>query len=151
MAMYDYGIGGNEVKKDLNDSIANIPSNRTLLIQKLTDEAPATPEATYNLKTMEAVFEKFAPSVKLEHTDEDGGNVKENLSFNNLGDFNADKIKSNSSFLNKLDIEKDQYLKISRQLSSNRALIKALNNPETKIAFMKVLEESINEIDQADK
>lgn len=39
MAIYNYGIGGNEVKVDANESIAEIPSNRTLIVQKLTDEA----------------------------------------------------------------------------------------------------------------
>lgn len=33
MALYDYGIGGNEVRVDANESIAEIPSNRTLLVQ----------------------------------------------------------------------------------------------------------------------
>ena len=47
MAIYDYGIGGNEVNVDANESIADIPSNRTLLVQKLTDEAPVSPEAVY--------------------------------------------------------------------------------------------------------
>ncbi len=149
--MYNYGIGGNEVKVDANESIANISSNKTLLIQKLTDEAPATPEAIYGLDTIEAVFEKFSPSVNLEHTDENGADVKESLNFNNLGDFNVENIKANSSFLNKLDIEKDQYLRISRQLSSNRALMKALSNPETKDTFIKILEESIKEIEQAEQ
>lgn len=37
MAIYNYGIGGNEVKVDANESIAEIPSNRTLIVQKLTD------------------------------------------------------------------------------------------------------------------
>lgn len=44
MALYDYGIGGNEVRVDANESIAEIPSNRTLLVQKLTDDAPSEPE-----------------------------------------------------------------------------------------------------------
>lgn len=43
MAIYNYGIGGNEVKVDANESIAEIPSNRTLIVQKLTDEASAGP------------------------------------------------------------------------------------------------------------
>ena len=60
MAIYDYGIGGNEVNVDANESIADIPSNRTLLVQKLTDEAPASPEAVYGLQTVEDVFEHFA-------------------------------------------------------------------------------------------
>lgn len=53
MAIYNYGIGGNEVKVDANESIAEIPSNRTLIVQKLTDEAPAAPESVYGLETIE--------------------------------------------------------------------------------------------------
>ena len=35
MAIYNYGIGGNEVKVDANESIAEIPSNRTFLTSSL--------------------------------------------------------------------------------------------------------------------
>jgi len=43
MAIYNYGIGGNEVKVDANESIAEIPSNRTLIVQKLYE----TPRCGY--------------------------------------------------------------------------------------------------------
>ena len=65
MAIYNYGIGGNEVKVDANESIAEIPSNRTLIVQKLTDEAPAAPESVYGLETIEDVFQRFEPTVDL--------------------------------------------------------------------------------------
>ena len=51
MALYEYGVGGNEVKIDANEAIAEIPSNRTLLVQKLTDEAALQPEMVYGLET----------------------------------------------------------------------------------------------------
>lgn len=149
--MYNYGIGGNEVKIDASESISDIPSNRTLLVQKLTNEAPVTPQAVYNLKTVEEVFEKFTPKLNLEFQDENGADVKEEMSFKNLGDFGAKSIKENSNFLNKLNIEKEQNMKISRQLSSNRALKKALENPETKQAFISLIEESLKEIESAQK
>ncbi len=149
MAIYNYGIGGNEVKVDANESIADIPSNRTLLVQKLTDDVPVAPEAVYGLQTVEEVFEKFEPTVKLEHKDEEGNDVKESMTFRNLGDFDVKKIKENSSFLQKLDVEKEQNVKIARQLSSNRALLKALENPETRAAIVELLENSINEIEAA--
>lgn len=63
MAIYNYGIGGNEVKVDANESIAEIPSNRTLIVQKLTDEAPAAPESVYGLETIEDVFQRFEPQL----------------------------------------------------------------------------------------
>lgn len=150
MSIYNYGIGGNEVKVDANESIADIPSNRTLLVQKLTNEAPVNPEAVYNLQNTEDVFEHFRPTLQLEHIAEDGSEIKESMVFKNLGDFDAKMIKENSDFLSKIDIEKEQSYKIARQLSSNRALLKALSNPETREAIIEALESSIEEIKQAD-
>ncbi len=149
MSMYNYGIGGNEVKVDAGESIADIPANKTLLIQKLTNEAPVTPEAVYGLQTVEQVFEKFAPNVEVEFQDEQGTDVKEKVSFKNLGDFGSKSIKKNSDFLSKLDIEKEQNTKIIRQLTSNKGLKKALENPETRAAIVQVLEESLKEIENA--
>lgn len=146
MALFNYGIGGNEVKVDANESIADIPSNRTLMVQKLTDEVPTTPECIYGLETVDDVFKRFDPTVDLCHTDAEGNEIKEVMSFKNLGDFGAKKIKENSDFLSKLDIQKEQSVKIARQLTSNRALQKALEDPEKKEAIIEVLEASINEI-----
>ncbi|PKH52839.1 hypothetical protein CXF68_20000 [Tenacibaculum sp. Bg11-29] len=147
MSMYNYGIGGNEVKKDAGEAIADIPSNKTLLIQKLTNEAPVTPEAVYGLQTVEEVFEEFAPNVEVEFQDEQGTDVKEKISFKNLGDFGSKSIKKNSAFLNRLDIEKEQNTKIIRQLTSNKGLKKALENPETRAAIAQVLQDSLSEIE----
>ncbi len=146
MSMYNYGIGGNEVKKDASEAISNIPSNRTLLIQKLTNETPVSPEAIYKLETVEQVFEKFAPKIELEFQDENGSDVKEMMNFKNLGDFNPKAILENSQFLNKLNVEKEQNTKITRQLTSNRALKKALDNPETRAAIIETLESSLEEL-----
>ena len=150
MAIYDYGMGGNEVNVDANESIADIPSNRTLLVQKLTDEAPVSPETVYGLQTVEDVFEHFSPSVNVEMQDDNGEDVLETMRFKNLGDFNADKLKENSDFLSKLDVEKEQNIKIARQLSSNKALLKALANPETRQAILDLLQSSLDEVNNAD-
>lgn len=146
MSIYNYGIGGNEVKIDANESIADIPSNRTLIVQKLTDEAPVAPECVYGLQSVEDVFQRFEPAVDLEYTDAEGNDTKEMMKFSNLGDFDAKKIMASSDFLSKLDIEREQSIKIVRQLTSNRALQKALENPEAKAAIMEVIEASIQEI-----
>ncbi len=149
MAIYNYGIGGNEVKVDANESIADIPSNRTLIVQKLTDEAPSTPESVYGLETIDDVFQRFEPTVDFTHTDAEGNEVKEIMTFKGLGDFDAKKIKENSDFLSKLDIEKEQGIRIIRQLTSNRALQKALENADTKESIIEVLEAAIEEIKAA--
>lgn len=144
--MYNYGVGGNEVKIDANEAIAEIPSNRTLFVQKLTDEAPITPEIEYGLETVEDVFERFKPSVTLGHQDQEGNEIQEVLEFLNLGDFGAKSIKEKSAFLSQLDVKREQLLKMSRQLTTNRALLKAIADPEVKAALIELLETSLQEI-----
>ncbi|MCV6629615.1 MAG: hypothetical protein OIF50_07120 [Flavobacteriaceae bacterium] len=151
MSMYNYGIGGNEIKVDGNESISDIPSNRTLLVQKLTNEPPVSPDGVKGLKNVNEVFAHFAPKVELEFQDENGQDVKEEMRFKNLGDFGAKAIKENSEFLSRLNIEKEQNIKIARQLASNRALIKALSNPDTKEALIELIEASLSEIENANK
>lgn len=146
MALFDYMIGGNEVKVDANESIAEIPSNRTLIVQQLTDEAPVEPECVYGLQTIGDVFERFEPTVQLEHVDAEGNEIKETMTFKGLGDFGAEKIKENSEFLSELDIEREQSIKIARQLASNKALQKVIENPALKDALAEVIEASIQEI-----
>ncbi|WP_459211977.1 hypothetical protein [Aquimarina rhabdastrellae] len=147
--MYNYGIGGNEVKVDASEAIAEIPSNRTLLIQKLTNEPPVSPEGVKGLQTVEEVFDKFEPKVNIEFQDENGTDIKETLAFKNLGDFGSKSIRENSEFLSKLNIEKEQNAKIIRQLTSNRGLKKALENPDTRAAIIELLENSVKEIEGA--
>lgn len=151
MALYEYGVGGNEVKIDANEAIAEIPSNRTLLVQKLTEEAPLQPETIYGLETLEDVFERFQPSVELEFQDQEGNEIPEKLDFKELSDFSAKKLKENSPFLSQLNIEREQYLKISRLLSSNKALLKSLSDEEARAEMIQVLEASLVELEDASR
>lgn len=151
MALYEYGVGGNEVKIDANEAIAEIPSNRTLLVQKLTEEAPLQPETVYGLETLEDVFERFQPSVELEFQDQEGNEIPEKLDFKGLSDFSAKKLKENSPFLSQLNIEREQYLKISRLLSSNKALLKSLSDEEARAEMIQVLEASLVELEDASR
>lgn len=151
MALYEYGVGGNEVKIDANEAIAEIPSNRTLLVQKLTEEAPLQPETIYGLETLEDVFERFLPSVELEFQDQEGNEIPEKLDFKGLSDFSAKKLKENSPFLSQLNIEREQYLKISRLLSSNKALLKSLSDEEARAEMIQVLEASLVELEDASR
>ena len=151
MALYEYGVGGNEVKIDANEAIAEIPSNRTLLVQKLTEEAPLQPETIYGLETLEDVFERFQPSVELEFQDQEGNEIPEKIDFKGLSDFSAKKLKENSPFLSQLNIEREQYLKISRLLSSNKALLKSLSDEEARAEMIQVLEASLVDLEDASR
>src|SRR5690606_40760867 len=115
-----YGIGGTEVQSDANEAIQEIPKNRTLLVEKLTDSQPIKPEVVKGLKTIEDVFEHFKPEIDVDFEDEDGVSKKETLSFKHLGDFGSKGITKQSKFLKDLNTEKDQYIKIIKQLKTNK-------------------------------
>jgi hypothetical protein len=144
----NFGIGGNEVPLDANEAILEIAQNRTLIAQKLTGETPIRPEIVEGLSTIEQVFEHFKPEVKVNFEDTEGVVQFEELKFKNLGDFGIKGITAQSKFLTDLQVEKDQYQKIIKQLKTNKILKAALEDPEAKIALMESIEGLINELNQ---
>lgn len=140
MAILEYGIGGNEVKVDASEAIANIPENRSLIVEQLTSEEPVTPEAVKGLSTIEEVFEHFAPNIDVEFENEEGQPVKENFQFKTVADFSVKNMTQNSPFLHNLDTQKTFYEGLVTQLRSNKVLQRVLENPESKKAFIDALE-----------
>ncbi len=147
--MFNYGIGGNEIRPDASEAIADIPKNRTLVVEKLTDQAPVKPEMVYDLKNVDEVFAHFKPKVEVELEKEDGSSTNEALSFSNLGDFGTKGITNQNQFLQDLNQKQDQYMKIIKQLKSNKSLKTILENPDTKGAFVGALLALIQEIEDA--
>jgi hypothetical protein len=142
-----YGIGGTEVKSDANEAFADIPQNRTLMVEKLTADPPVKPEILTGLKTIEEVFDHFQPEVGLEFDDAEGVEVKESLKFSNLGDFGAKGITRQSKFLQDLDIEKDQCVKIAKQLKTNKILKSAIADPEAKQSILDAIRALLSELE----
>lgn len=143
-----YGLGGIEAKSESNESIQEIPQNRTLLVEKLTSDQPVKPQVVKGLKTVDDVFEHYKPEIGVDFEDQDGGGKKETLKFNNLGDFGAKGITRQSQFLKDLTTEKDQYVKIVKQLKTNKILKAALTDPEAKEALMESIRALITEIEE---
>jgi len=48
-----------------------------------------------------------------------------------------------------LELKKNEYAKVIKQLKSNKALKTVLENPETKAAFLQALQSMVQEIDEA--
>jgi predicted component of type VI protein secretion system len=145
--MYSYGIGGQERKLDnASEAISDIPINRTLLVQKLTTNSPLRAEIVEGLKTPEAVFEHYKPEVAVDFTDSNGTVVPEKLHFSSLGDFGKKGIINQSDFLKSLATETDDLNKLLRQLKSNKILKAALENPETKAAFLSAIQAMMDEL-----
>ncbi|ANF49902.1 hypothetical protein A0O34_04875 [Chryseobacterium glaciei] len=142
------GIGGNEVPRDANEAIAEIPQNRTIMAHKLTADDPVKPELVEGLNTIDKVFEHFKPEFKVDFEDADGAVKMENLRFKNLGDFGTKGITEQSNFLSGLETEKDQYQKIIKQLKSNKILKAALEDADAKKALYDTLQSLISELEE---
>ncbi len=142
----NYGIGGNEVKSDASEAFADIPQNRTLMMEKLTKDTPVKPQIVHGLQTIEQVFEQYKPAVEVEFADAEGMSRKETLSFSHLGDFGVKGITEQSAFLRDVTTQQDQYQKIIKQLKTNKIMKTALENPEAKQAMIDSIHALIQEL-----
>lgn len=146
--MFNYEIGGNETKVDTSEAFGEISPNKTLFIQKLTDNEPLRPEKVEGLKTVEEVFEHYKPNVNIALTKQDGSTIAENLKFQNLSDFGVKKVVQQSNYLRKLNIEREMHLNIIKQLKTNKTLKTTLDNEETRAAFISALKSFVKELEQ---
>jgi hypothetical protein len=147
MAMFNYGVGGNEVKVDANEAIQEIQENKTLLVSQLTTDAPISPEIVTGLKTVDDVFKNYKPSVSVDHETADGETVSEEFAFKNLADFTPKNLVQNSNFLKNLNLEEEQYNNIMRQLRNNKVLGNMLTDPQAKTAFVEELKAIVSELE----
>lgn len=142
----NYGIGGNEVKTDASEAFADIPQNRTLMAEKLTKDAPVKPQIVHGLQTVTQVFEHYKPTVDVEFEDADGISKKETLHFGGLEDFGVKGITEQSEFLKDNATQKDEFLKIMKQLKSNKILKSALADPDAKAALLDAIHSMMAEL-----
>lgn len=145
----EYGIGGTERPTDASEAISDLQQNKTLLIEKLTQDDPIKPKIVEGLTTVEDVFSHFQPACDVEFEDSEGVSVQETLSFSNLGDFGMKGITRQSDFLEGLNMQQAELLKVVKQLRSNKVLLKALQDGDSKMSFMSALQGLIDEIDNA--
>ena len=131
---------------ETSDAIIEFPQNRTLLVEQLTDEPPAKAEVVKGLRTMEDVFKKFQPAIKHEFEDPNGQTKKETLSFGELRDFEMDGLIKNSQFLKDLKNQKEDYLKIEKQLRANKVLREAISDAGSKADLIQSLQALLKEL-----
>src|SRR5690606_34724412 len=132
---------------DANESISEIQSNKTLLVSQLTADEPIQPEAVTGLSTVEQVFRHFKPALEITMTDAHGVTTNEPFTFGKLDDLSPKGIVRRSAFLNRLKIQQEQYVKIMKQLKSNKILQTMLANPETRSALTDVLKHMTAELE----
>ena len=147
--MYNYDIGGQERKGEVNEGISEIPQNKTLVIEKLTDGPPLSPDIVPDLKNIKEVFEHYKPQKEVEFDTANGSSANEVLSFRSLADFGKTGIVNQSTYLNELNAQCDDLQKFVRQLKSNKILKTMLENKEAKASYLATIQALINELEQA--
>jgi len=148
MAMFNYGVGGQEVPQDASEAMMDLDQNRTLFVQKLTAEDAFEPQAVYDLKTVQEVFEHYKPSVDVDFQTADGVTSNETLRFKNVSDFSTKAMTEQSSFLKDLEVQKEQYQKIVKQLKTNKLMKSVVENPEYRSAFINSLQALVQELEE---
>lgn len=142
------GIGGNIIEEETNEGIAEIPGNRTMLINLFTADEPGIPEIVDNLKTIDDLFQYFLPNIDVEFHNEEGEPVQENFKFENVGDFSAKNMTKQSPFLNNLSSRKEFYEKVIKQLRSNKILQRVIADKDMKTAMLLILKELKSELEK---
>jgi len=148
MSQFEYGLGGTERPTDASEAFADLPQNKTLFIQKLTQDDPIKPEVVKGLSNVQEVFDHYKPNADLELKGEDGEEIKETISFSNVGDFGPKGITKQSDHLNKLMQKKGEMSSIVKQLRSNKVVQNAFQDPDAKAAFLDTLKRLVNEIEE---
>ncbi len=147
MSMFNYGVGGNEVKVDANEAVQEIQENKTLLVSKFTNDEPVNPEIITGLKTVEEVFKFFKPAIAVEQETPDGQVIREDFRFSTLADFTPRSLTQQSPYLKGMSLKQEQYNKIVRQLKSNKVLRAMLENEQSKAAFIEALQAVAKELE----
>lgn len=132
----------------VGEGFVEISPNKTLFIQKLTNEDPIMPGIVEGLQTVEQVFDHFKPNMDVELDREDGSSMKEHFQFAGLGDFDVKNLTNQSSYLKNLSVENDAYLRIIKQLKSNKSLKNVIENPDSRAAFINSLKALASELEE---
>jgi hypothetical protein len=150
MAQPKVTIGGEVVKSKGVEAIKDLTENRTMIVQKLTQNKPSKPEIAENLKCIEDVFERFKPSAEIAFKDSEGAVVQEELNFNSIADFSLKGMTQNSSFLSQLNMQAQTYQQILQELKNNNRMKKLLSTEEGKMAVLKALMALLKELEEND-
>jgi predicted component of type VI protein secretion system len=146
--MFNYDIGGQERKSEVSEGIADIPQNKTLLIEQLTDDPPLSPQVVQGLKNINEVFAFFKPSKEVTFDAGDDSSKSEQLHFESLADFGVKGIVKQSTYLNELSQQCEDLQKFVKQLRSNKILKTLLENKEAKAAYLSCIKALTAEMEQ---
>jgi predicted component of type VI protein secretion system len=142
-----YGVGATSMPVETNVALGPLPENKTMVVQKLTQQTPDEAEMVKGLENMESVFQKFQPNIEIDFDNEDGSTKSDEIRFEKLTDFMPEKMIAKNEFLQDLNAQKEEFSNIHGKLKANTALQKVLANAEQKEAFIAVLNAYIQELE----
>lgn len=148
MGVFGYGAEENKLN-NANEAIGELSTNKTIMVQKLTDMEDPNPDEVKDLQTVEQVFSHYKPSIEINFKDAEGGAVAEDMAFDNLGDFGPKGMTKNSKFLAEMKENEDQNLDLVRSLKSNKAVQKVLQDPDARKALQEAINAMVAELEGA--
>jgi hypothetical protein len=140
---------------DISPSLSPITQNKTMYIAKFTDELPMDPLIVDGLESVSDVFENFQPekTVTIYAEPEPGQKAGmphfETYTFRSLGDFSQQGLVDQSPVMQEQFTKVGDLAKISMHLRSNKMLQEALKQPESKRVILEMIQQMMDEIDQA--
>ena len=135
--------------KNIPPSLSPISQNKTLYIGKFNDEMVQEPPAIEGLESVNDVLAQYKPEVTVAMNDQEGAPAVETFEFRRMGDFTKDGIVEQSPLLRELSAQTRNLQKLDRHLRSNKLLQTALQNPQAKEVVLDMIQQMIDELEQA--
>ena len=135
------------------DRIVDIPDNKTLYADQLTEDAPNGEDREgFQAKDMREVFEHYQPSKSgIGLVTEEGGTIYEGFEFRSIQDFEDKQLISQSELLSKESDKIEAYDSVIRQLEKNKSLRTTLKDPAARGNLKDALQALLAEIEAAEK
>jgi type VI secretion system ImpB/VipA family protein len=136
--MAKFVLGATEkVKRDDSLTVELLPSNKTLYAAKLNnaEDADPTPVRCSNMKE---VFQKFQPGFEVAMESTEGEPVNAEFEIRAMKDFTPKELIEKNDYLSQVYYGKEILNDLETQLKKNKSLQKAIEDPETKQALLKV-------------
>jgi hypothetical protein len=132
-------IGGDIIKKIGAEAMKDLVTNKTMIIQKLTNDQQSEPEIVLNLTNIDEIFDHFKPSLKTSFIDNMGNKTVEEMKFSSIADFSLGGISRRSEYLHAKELKINILKKILLNMKSNNLLRRALLTDEGKTVLLKSL------------
>jgi hypothetical protein len=148
--------------------IEGLSQNKTLYVDQFTDEVTfdnrglAMEEVEEDgqkrgvyPRSLKEVFAYYKPKTNVEFAGEDGGTVKETLTFKEMKDFEIQNGKgnlvNNSPFLSNLKSSKENCENVQKQIEKNARLRDILKDAGSRNELKAMLESLLTELNESNK